>query len=218
MPLKKSTEEKLRRRFESDVARQYPVEPIEREIAASLLEQGRFEGRIGGEQLAIIFRHLVYAVFASQQFAGHDVSLVHKVPSMTVDIEDDQADVQFTVHIHRPIVAFLGFAYTLVNDPVSGSRKLRVTRGTLLIRKRTRRFDIKAKTALAAINVERLARKELANVNSVITTTLPLQLERHGLEGRIDNVELVLRGGLMHVCLEGEFRDSGTSQETETPI
>lgn len=216
--MKKPTEVQLRRQIERGVARHYPVEPIEREIAAALLEQGRFEGQIGGEQLAVIFRHLVYAVFASQQFAGHDVSLVHMVPSMKVNIEDEEAAVQFTVHIHRPIVAFLGFAYTLVNDPVSVSRKLRVKRGTLIISKRTRRFDIKARTALAAINVEKLTRKELANVNNVITTSLPLQLERHGLEGKINSVELALRGGLMHVCLEGEFRESGTNQEIETPI
>ena len=209
MPLKKPTKEQLRHQFEADISRQYPVEPIEREIATSLLEQGRFEGHVEGEQLAAIFRHLVYAVFASQQFAGHDVSIAHKVASMKVDIKGDEALVQFSVHILRPIVAFLGFAYTLVNDPVSVGQKLRVKRGTLLIRKRTRRFDIKAKTALAAINVERLAKKELANVNNVISTTLPLQLERHGLEGRIDNVELTLGEGLMHVCLEGEFRESG---------
>jgi hypothetical protein len=218
MPLKKSTEEQLRRRIETNFARQYPVEPIERKIAASLREQGKFEGLLGGEQLAVIFRHLVYAVFARQQFAGHDVSLVHKVPSLNVDIDGEQADVQFTVHIYRPIVAFLGFAYSLVNDPVSVGRKLRVKRGTLLIRSRTRRFDIKAKTALAAINVERLARKELANVSNVITTTLPLQLERYGLEGRLDNVELTLQEDSMYVCLEGDFRESGTSQETEAPI
>ena len=217
MPLKKTSEEKIRRRIEKDVARQFPVEPIERKIADALLAQGRFEGWLGGDQLAIIFRHLVYTVFASQQIAGHDVGLLHKVPSVSVDINGDEAHVQFTVHILRPIVAFLGFAYTLVNDPVSVRRKLRVKRGTLFIRKRTRRFDIKAKTALTAINVERLARRELANVSDVIATTLPVQLERHGLEGALDNVELILGEGSMRVCLEGEFRAANTSQETEPP-
>ena len=218
MSEKKPTEEQLRRRIETTFAQQYPVAPIEEKIAASLRDEGRFEGQIGGEQLANILRHLVYAVFARQQFGGHDVSLVHNVSSLNVDIDGDQADVQFAVHIHRPIVAFLGFAYRLVNDPVSVGRKLRVKRGTLLISKRTRRLDIKAKTALAAINVERLARKELANVNNVISTTLPSQLERYGLEGRLSNVELTLQEGLMYVCLEGSFRDSDTSQETEAPI
>jgi hypothetical protein len=218
MPVKKTTEEQLRRRIEATFAQQYPVAPIEEKIAVSLRDEGRFEGQIGSEQLANILRHLVYTVFARQQFAGHDVNLVHNVPSLKVAIDGDQADVQFTVHIHRPIVAFLGFAYGLVNDPVSVGRKLRVKRGTLLISKRTRRLDIKAKTALAAINVERLARKELANVNSVISSTLPEQLERYGLVGRLNNVELALQEGLLYVCLEGTFRDSDTTQETEAPI
>jgi hypothetical protein len=87
---------------------------------------------------------------------------------------------------------------------------LRVKRGSLIIAEHTRRFDIKAKAALAAINVKNLALKELADPAAVIVATLPSQLERLGLRGKLKTVELTLKDHDLEVCLEGEFcRDKG---------
>jgi hypothetical protein len=83
---------------------------------------------------------------------------------------------------------------------------LRVKRGSLTISEHTRRFDIKAKAALAAINVRNLAIKEMADPAAVIIETLPTQLKRFGARGELRSVELTLKDHQLEVYLEGEFK------------
>jgi hypothetical protein len=80
-----------------------------------------------------------------------------------------------------------------------------VKKGTLEVIEKTRRFDLKAKAALAAINVDYLARQELSDLSGIILKTLPAQLKIHGVEGDISDIGLVLTETNLEVCLEGEF-------------
>jgi hypothetical protein len=102
-------------------------------------------------------------------------------------------------------VAAIQFSYSLINDPVSIHNKLVVKKGTLNIVEKTRRFDLKAKAALTAINVEHLARQELSDLSGIIFKTLPPQLRHHGVEGTLSDIELILTDTNLEVCLEGEF-------------
>ncbi len=204
-PRIKPTDEQLRAQIEAATAEQFPAHIIEDRIADSLLLHGRFQGRITAEELAVILRNMIYTRFAQHKLGGREVGLVHNVAKMKVNINESRADVKFIVHIHKPIVAFLNFKYTLVNDPVSLSKNLRLKRGSLTITEHTRRFDIKAKAALATINTNEIALKELADPAGVISATLPPQLERRGAEGHITKVELALKDHHLEVFVEGEF-------------
>lgn len=214
MPNKQQVDEQLRTQIEAYSAKHFSTHQVEQRIAASLKENGRFHDGISSDELTVILRNIVYTLFAQQKFAGRDVSLVHNVPKMKVSINDSEAKVKFIVHIHKPIVAFLEFSYTLVNDPVSAGKTLRVKHGTLQIAERTRRFDIKAKAALATINLDGMARKELADLTRVIRMTLPPQLSRHGISGRLSTVELALKDQCLSVLLEGDFEVSAVDQPT----
>jgi|GEM_PF-1484624 len=203
-------DEQLRGQIEAARAKQFSTTQIEDKIAQALLVHGQFKDKIDADELATIMRNVVYTIFTEHKVGGREVGLLHNVPTMKVHINNGQAAIGFIVHIHKPIVAFIKFQYTLVNDPVSVYPNLRVKRGSLIIAEHTRRFDIKAKAALAAINVKNLALKELADPAAVIVATLPSQLERLGLRGNLKTVELALKDHHLEVCLEGEFcRDKG---------
>ncbi len=198
-------DEQLRGQIEAAKAKQFSTTQIEDKIAQALLVHGRFKDKIDADELATIMRNVVYTIFAEHKVGGREVGLLHNVPTMKVHINNGQAAIGFIVHIHKPIVAFIKFQYTLVNDPVSVYPNLRVKRGSLIIAEHTRRFDIKAKAALAAINVKNLALKELAEPAAIIVATLPSQLERLGLRGNLKTVELALKDHDLEVYLEGEF-------------
>lgn len=205
MPRIKPTDEQLRAQIEAVSEQRHPSDQLETKIAAELASTGRFDSRITSEEMANILRNLVYTMFSTHTLAGQGVNMVHNVATMRVNINESQADVRFIVHIHKPITAFLKFKYALVNDPVSISPKLTLKRNSLLIEEHTRRFDIKAKAALAAVNVESIARKELANPSRVIQATLPSRLERHGLRGQFTCIEMALVDHHLELCLEGDF-------------
>lgn len=205
MPRTRSTDEQLRGQIEAARAKHFSTTQIEDKIARTLLMHGFFKDKIDGDELATIMRNVVYTIFAEHKVGGREVSLLHNVPTVKVHINNSQAAISFIVHIHKPIVAFIKFQYILVNDPVSVYPNLRVKRGSLTIYEHTRRFDIKAKAALAAINVKNLALKELADPAAVIIDTLPKQLERFGARGILKIVELTLKDHHLEVCLEGEF-------------
>ena len=211
MPRIEPTDEQLRSQIEAAAAEHFSSEQIEDKIAASLLAHGRFQSKINAKELAIIMRNMVYSMFAQHKVGGRDVGLVHNIPSMKLSINNHQADIKFIVHIHKPIVAFLKFQYALVNDPVSVNRNLRLKRGSLVIAEHTRRFDFKAKAALTAINLEDLARKELANLAAIIVATLPAQLERRGAQGKFTMVELAFKDHHLELFLEGEFEKLSTN-------
>jgi hypothetical protein len=202
------TDEQLRAQIEAASARHYPPRPIEDHIATSLLENGRFHGYLNAKELALILRNLVYAIFSQQHFGGRDVKLVHNIPSMKVTIRNHQADVSFLVHIHKPIIAFLTFSYSLSNDPVSAGRNLRIKPGSLKTRQDTRRFDLKAKAALVAVDIDGLAQRELSDPAAIILSTLPQQLRRRGVRGDVKSVELFLHDKYLEVDLEGDFEST----------
>jgi hypothetical protein len=204
----KPTDEQLRAQIEAAAARDHPAGQIEDSIAVSLLENGRFHGYLDAKELALILRNLVYAIFSQQYFGGREVKLVHNIPSMKIKIKNHQADVSFLVHIHKPIIAFLSFSYSLLNDPVSAGRNLRIKHGSLKIRQDTRRFDLKAKAALAAVDIDDLARRELADPAAIILSTLPQQLHRRGVRGEVKSIELFLHENNLEVALEGGFESA----------
>lgn len=206
MPRRQSSDDQLRSQIEAVQAKYFPTTQIEDKIAKALTTNGQFEDNIDSDELATILRNVVYAIFAEYKIGGREVGLLHNVPTMKVHINNSQADVGFIVHIHKPIVAFIKFQYTLINDPVSVFPNLRVKHGSLTISEHTRRFDIKAKATLAAINVKNLAQKEMANPAAVIVETLPAQLERLGAKGELKTVQLTLKDHHLQVFLEGEFK------------
>ena len=206
MPRIKPTDEQLRSQIKAVAAEKYSTEPIEDKIANSLLTDGQFLGRLDARELALIMRNVVFHVFDQHKIGGRGLGLIHNVPSMKVAIKEKQAQIGFVVHIHKPIVAFLEFKYHLINDPVSIAPAVRLKTGSLSITEHTRRFDLKAKAALAAINIEDLAHKELADPMSVICSTLPPQLKKRGATGIITCADLALTDRHLEVCLKGEFR------------
>ena len=205
MPRIEPTDEQLRAQIEAVAAQQYPSEQIEYKIADELAKTGRFESRISAGELAVILRKLVYTMFSEHTVAGQGVNMVHNVATMQVSINEFQADISFVVHIHKPITAFLKFQYCLINDPVSVRPRLVLKHNTLTIKEHTRRFDLKSKAALAAINIEGIARRELSDPSRIIKATLPTQLEQHGLTGSFTCIEMTLTDQHLDLCLEGNF-------------
>ena len=180
-------------------------ENIEKRIAASLRDFGRFQESIEAADLAVIIKGVVSALFAEQKIGGVVVPVTSTISAMDVHIENSEAQVCFLVRIHKPIVAAIKFSYSLINDPVSIRNKLVVKKGTLIIEEKTRRLDLKAKAALTAINVDHLARQELSDLGRIILKTLPPQLQRHGVDGILHNIELVLTDSALEVSLEGDY-------------
>lgn len=205
MPKPRPSSEELRQQIEIINAKVYSTDEIEQRIADALLYEGRFDAEINAAELAVILRNVVYTMFARYELAGLNVDLVHNVPNMKVSINNGQAQVRFIVHIHKPIVAFLEFRYALVNDPVALSPRLRLRQGSLRYKENTRRLDLKAKAALAAVNIKHLATQELSDANGIILSTLPPRLREHGIVGSISKIELGLRDECLRVLLEGAF-------------
>ena len=149
MPANQSIDAKLRRQIAVRLSELYPTSAIEARIAAELLAHGRFEDALDANELEIILRNVIHTLIAEQKVAGIDVSVVHNVHTIEVEIEDGEAHVSCLVHIHSPIVAFVNFAYTLINNEDSGDR-IMLKPGTLIVDEKTRRFDLKAKAALGS--------------------------------------------------------------------
>jgi hypothetical protein len=208
MPRIEATDEQLRAQIEAVAEQQYPSDQIERQIASALVNSGRFESSLNADELSAVLRRLVYTVFSKHTLAGQGINLVHNVATMRVRINKSEAQVGFIVHLHKPIVAFLKFKYCLVNDPASVERQLRLKRNSLVVKEHTRRFDLKAKAALAAINVENLARRELADPSRIIQATLPGRLELYGLSGQFSCIDLALRDHYLDLRLEGSFKQT----------
>lgn len=203
MPQIRPTDDELRTQIEA--VTNETTKPIEERIASALRVQSYFHDAISSTDLAAILRSVVYTMFARQRVAGLDVGLVHNIPNMGVHIRRKEALVNFLVHIHKPIIAFLKFEYVLENDPNSSGRRIRLKQRSLKVVEHTRRFDFKAKAALAAINVEGIARSELDDPGAIIMKTLPQQLARHGLAGALTNIQLQLEDQSLWVKMKGNF-------------
>jgi hypothetical protein len=183
-----------------------------------LIANGEFSAKVNAEELGAILRNLVYTMFADHKVAGHNFGLVHNVPAMNVEINNHEAQVSFVVHIHKPIVAFLEFRYVLANDPAGRPGRIGLKKGTLKVEEKTRRLDLKAKAALAAIDVEGIARRELTDIPSIIVSTLPPQLARLGVVGTINTVELGFNSNYMDLRLEGTFVPIGQMGDGSAPL
>ena len=198
--------DQLRTQIEAAASQQYPLDAVELKIAASLLEDGRFKGHLNEQELTNVIRNVVYSRFANQRIRGLDIALVHNIPSIRVQLRRKEVHVSFLVHIHRPIIAFLRFRYVLVDDVPPGCKKITMKRGSLTIGKDTRRFDIKAKAALAAIDVEAMARDELADLAGILKGTILDQMKGVGITGEISEIELNVGEGCLDVYLEGDVQ------------
>jgi len=196
--------EQLRKQIESAATEEYSFQAVEMKIVAGLLEQGSFSGHLNEQELTSVIRNVVYARFADQHIGGRELNLVHNIPAIKVTLSGGEAKVSFLVHLHKPITAFLRFRYVLTNDPFSDRRGIRLKRGTLSVRKDTRRFDFKAKAALAAIDVECIAREELTDLGAILKRTLSVQMRENGISGEISDIQLEIEESLLAVYLVGD--------------
>jgi len=205
MTLRPAEEQELQAQIEETSERLFSTVDIEERIAESLLSQGEFHENISPADLEVILRNIVYVIFSHQKLAGRDIDILHNVPIMNIEIDDGEAAVDFVVHIHKPIIVFLEFKYALVNQNDEGCESLCLKEGSLRINEKTRRFDVKAKAALTAMNVPKIARQEMSNLTNVIQRTLPNQLRKKGVQGEIGQIRLSLNDHTLNVYLKGEF-------------
>ncbi len=198
-------QQQLRLQIETTTGQLFSTDDIESRIAKALVQHGEFHEDITAAELEVIMHNIVYVMFAQQTVAGVGVGILHNVVSLDIAFRDHQAFVEFVVHIHKPIVVFLEFKYTLINDENSKLPCITLKKGSLQVKEKTRRFDIKAKAALTAMNVPRIAQKEMSDLTEVIKRTLPAQLNQKNVTGEINNIELTLNRDSLRVRLEGEF-------------
>jgi hypothetical protein len=144
-------------------------------------------------------------MFARQKVAGREIGILHNVPLMQVEINNEEAHVEFVVHIHKPIIVFIEFKYTLVNHEDEDNKCLCLKEGSLRVKEKTRRFDVKAKAALTAMNVPKIARQEMSDLTNVICRTLPDQLRHKGITGQLETIKLSLNDHSLCVSLTGDF-------------
>ena len=196
----------LRSQIERTTAQIYSTEDIEGRIAQALLESGEFDDDVSSDELEVVLRNIVYVMFARQTLAGRELGLLHNVPIMNVEIADGEANVDFVVHIHKPVVVFIEFNYTMINDDDSDEKRLSIKEDSLVVKEKTRRFDVKAKAAMTAMNVPRIARNEMSDLTAVIYQTLPAQLEKKGVRGELDHIDLTLNDKSLHIHLRGDFK------------
>ncbi len=207
--------DQLRAQIEDAASQEYSFEAVELKIAAALLEQGSFSGHLNEQELTSVIRNVVYARFADQRIGGRKLTLVHNIPAIKVTVSGAEVQVSFLVHLHSPIIAFLRFRYVLTNDPISVSKRIRLKRGSLSIRKDTRRFDLKAKAALAAIDVECIARDELTDLAAILKTTLSDRMRDYGIMGEISEIQLNVGDGCIEVYAEGDVKLKNSQLELQ---
>jgi hypothetical protein len=200
-----SSDELLRQQIQSAAATEYSTLSVEQRIAASLTQNGAFDEILDVEEFESVLRGIIFWSFAHQTFAGVNVGMVHNVVTMDIEFDDLEAHVRCVVHIHKPIIAFIEFDYTLENDPDSVGDSIRLKEGTLNVETKTRKLDVKAKTALAAMNVRKITMQQMSDLTEVIASTLPPQLQAKGVDGRLEDVEIQLLEEGLHVRLYGTF-------------
>jgi hypothetical protein len=214
MTLRPTEEQELQAQIEAAAERLFSTADIEARIAAALLAEGEFQENISSADLQVILRNIVYVMFSSQRVAGRDIDILHNVPIINVEIDQGQANVEFVVHIHKPIIVFIEFQYALINQADGDCENLCLKKGSLRITERTRRFDVKAKAAMTAMNVPKIARQEMSDLTNVIRHTLPDQLRKKGVAGEISDINLYLNDQTLFVHLKGDFFPlAGTSQQ-----
>jgi hypothetical protein len=200
-----SEDRELQAQIEEAAARVYSTDDVEERIARALVTRGEFCEDISSADLEVILRNIVYVMFARQKVAGREIGILHNVPIMQVEINNEEAHVEFVVHIHKPIIVFIEFKYTLVNHEDEDNKCLCLKEGSLRVKEKTRRFDVKAKAALTAMNVPKIARQEMSDLTNVICRTLPDQLRHKGVTGQLETIKLSLNDHSLCVSLTGDF-------------
>lgn len=161
---------------------------IENRIADSLVQHSAFEGDLTANELIPIFCNVLVVLVQQQPFTLGTV--LCEVEHMHVEIDDGEIHVHCALEIKRPIIATLIFDYTLENTLDADVHNLRLKNDHVGLQEKTRRFDLAAKTALAAINVGYIARHELSDPARIILKTLPSQLAEYGYKGKPQHIEL----------------------------
>lgn len=174
---------------------------IEERIADGLSAKGLFQAHLTAAELEPILSNVLFTLIEEQRFAGLSVPVKHVVNTMRVEIGNSIAAVLCEVTIHEPIAADIRFRYDLVNNDLSEPANLKLRNG-LDVREQTRRFDLGAKAALAAMNVKRIALAELSDPARVILKTLPPRLAEHDFNGRLKCVALKLKDDTLHVTIK----------------
>ncbi len=164
-------------------------EQIDREVAEALTQNHQFVHSFSSQELAVVFANIFHTLIDLQKFAGVTVPLIHNVASIGVEVRYPRITTSTLLHIHSPIRAFIEVGYSLSND-FERPGNLALIRRSLLVQEKTARFDLLARSALAAINIEGLVERELRDVAKVIRLTLPHRLRLYGFAGTIDNVQL----------------------------
>jgi hypothetical protein len=200
-----SEDRELQAQIEEAAARVYSTDDVEERIARALVTRGEFCEDISSADLEVILRNIVYVMFARQKVAGREIGILHNVPLMQVEINNEEAHVEFVVHIHKPIIVFIEFKYTLVNHEDEDNKCLCLKEDSLRVKEKTRRFDVKAKAALTAMNVPKIARQEMSDLTNVICRTLPDQLRHKGVTGQLETIKLSLNDHSLCVSLTGDF-------------
>lgn len=200
-----STDKRIRTQIEAVAAERFSTLPIEERIAASLTTFGMFDAVLTPEEFELILRGIIYTSFDQQTFAGVNVGLVHNIVSLSVEHNELEMDIECIVHIHKPIISFIEFSYTLENEPDQPGGRIQVRDGSLLFEAKTRRLDVKAKTALAAMNVRKIMMQEMSDLTAIIFSTLPPQLRALGVDGKLDDVGLEIVDSGLRVRLYGTF-------------
>lgn len=200
-----SEDRELQAQIEEAAARVYSTDDVEERIARALVTRGEFCEDISSADLEVILRNIVYVMFARQKVAGREIGILHNVPLMQVEINNEEAHVEFVVHIHKPIIVFIEFKYTLVNHEDEDNKCLCLKEDSLRVKEKTRRFDVKAKAALTAMNVPKIARQEMSDLTNVICRTLPDQLRHKGITGQLETIKLSLNDHSLCVSLTGDF-------------
>ncbi len=164
-------------------------EDLDRQVAQAFAQQGEFQYHFTDEELSVVFANIFHTLVELHRFAGMTVPLTHNVTAMEVEVRPPRLSVRSILHIHSPIRAFIAADYDLMNHPaIPGILVLR--KGSLKVQEKTARFDLVARAALRAIDVEGLIASELQDPAEVIRRTLPHRLRSYGFAGQISTVRL----------------------------
>lgn len=163
---------------------------LEQQIAASLKKKSLYSGRVSSDELGSILIKVLETIIEEQKFAGIDVPIKYQVSEMNVRIDRGKADVHCTMQILAPIKATIKFRYTLENDPLAATKKLRLHNNHVEVHEITSTFDFAAKMALKVMDVKQIVRHHLSDPNGVIHRVLPTHLRQQGFNGKIAAVGL----------------------------
>ncbi len=194
----------LQAQIEATLDEQYPVGGIDHRIISGL-GTGEYYECIDGDDFGVILRHVVHAIFDQKRVVGLDVGIIHNVAKMDATIKKGRIHISFVVHVHKPIIAFLNFSYVLINHP-QNEGQLGLKKGSLRVEDKTRRFDLKAKTALKAMQTTRIARQELSNLSNVLKKTWPRHLQMIGYDGELTAVHLHIEDTELCISLAGQAK------------